>query len=195
MSIACTFDDARQCWEASEVYDLLTGLYSRAYLFGRLEKECALTRRHDDPLTLVLVDLDDFKVVNEALGRSQGDLVLAEVGRTLASLVRETDLVGRTGGDEFAILLPITDEGGARILIPRIASGLAAIRTSASPTGLSATMSHAGISRSAGLRNAEDLYRAARQALDGEKRHVRALEALAPLESLALSFASRVGSR
>jgi diguanylate cyclase (GGDEF)-like protein/PAS domain S-box-containing protein len=89
--------------------DPLTGLANRRVLIARLEKMLPSRRKAPRPGALVLLDLDGFKSVNDALGHDAGDALLVEVGRRLAASVRKPDLVARLGGDEFAVLL-----GGVR---------------------------------------------------------------------------------
>ncbi|HUW36836.1 MAG TPA: EAL domain-containing protein [Rhodocyclaceae bacterium] len=87
-------------------YDVLTGLPNRALLYDRLEQGTRAARRNEWLLAVLFVDLDNFKVVNDTLGHSLGDALLAEVSRRLAACLRDTDTVGRLGGDEFGIILP-----------------------------------------------------------------------------------------
>jgi len=87
-------------------YDVLTGLPNRALVYDRLEQGTRAARRNDWLLAVLFVDLDNFKVVNDTLGHSIGDALLAEVSRRLAACLRDTDTVGRLGGDEFGIILP-----------------------------------------------------------------------------------------
>ncbi len=93
-------------------YDALTGLSNRAHISRQLEQSLAYCRRRSEKLAVMFVDLDNFKFVNDSLGHKAGDAVLREVARRLRSTVRETDIVGRLGGDEFIVILPgIESEG------------------------------------------------------------------------------------
>jgi diguanylate cyclase (GGDEF)-like protein len=109
---ALAYDNARQRERLGEQArtDDLTGLFNRRHFHERLGAELARTRRSGDPVALVLLDVDDFKAVNDAHGHPVGDVVL----RAFADLVRETvrgaDIVCRTGGEEFAVILPGADE-------------------------------------------------------------------------------------
>jgi diguanylate cyclase (GGDEF)-like protein len=100
--------------------DPLTQLLNRRALLENLRRECILSRRQDSPLSLILVDLDHFKLVNDSYGHDQGDLLLASVAETLKSSVRTSDLVYRLGGEEFVILLSSTPVSGASLLAERI---------------------------------------------------------------------------
>jgi diguanylate cyclase (GGDEF)-like protein/PAS domain S-box-containing protein len=84
--------------------DLVTGLPNRALFMTRLDRLLALDRRADDGVTVLLVDLDGFKAVNDTFGHEAGDEVLRQAGRRLAAALRATDIVGRLGGDEFGII-------------------------------------------------------------------------------------------
>ena len=91
--------------EHQAFYDPLTGLANRALFRDRLEHELALRRREPRPLAVMLLDLDDFKQVNDTLGHAAGDALLVAVAGRLRDSVRGEDTVARLGGDEFAILL------------------------------------------------------------------------------------------
>ena len=90
-------------------HDVLTPLINRRAFVRELQRAIALTRRHQTPASLVYVDLDDFKAVNDRYGHAAGDAVLIAVAERLTAEVREADVVGRIGGDEFAIILQHAD--------------------------------------------------------------------------------------
>jgi diguanylate cyclase (GGDEF)-like protein len=100
--------------------DALTGLGNRAALDQALEREFQLARRHGRALSLLVVDVDHFKAVNDRLGHSAGDQVLKFVARRLNEVARRSDMVFRYGGEEFVLLLSNTDQEGARQLAERI---------------------------------------------------------------------------
>ncbi|GAB5602015.1 GGDEF domain-containing protein [Thermus sp. FJN-A] len=111
-------------WREQALTDPLTGLPNRRALEMSLEREAARVERGARPFSLVLLDLDDFKGINDAKGHAEGDRVLKEVARYLRGHVRKGDLVGRWGGEEFALLLPETDLKQADCLARRLQEGL-----------------------------------------------------------------------
>ncbi|MDX1464644.1 MAG: GGDEF domain-containing protein [Halomonas sp.] len=100
--------------------DELTGLYNRRRLQEVADQEFVRRQRHPSPLSLMLLDLDHFKHVNDAYGHPVGDAVLSRFAETLQRQVRRLDTVARMGGEEFAVLLPDTDGRAARQLAERI---------------------------------------------------------------------------
>ena len=104
--------------------DHLTGLPNRAMFHDRLQQALLLARRHALPVSVMMLDLDRFKYVNDTLGHPVGDKVLKEVAARLRELLRESDTVARLGGDEFAILLPSGDVERANAVARRILSSL-----------------------------------------------------------------------
>jgi diguanylate cyclase (GGDEF)-like protein len=93
--------------------DSLTGLGNKRFFWMQLETEMARTRRTDLPCTLMMIDLDNFKALNDTLGHLEGDGFLREFGRTMRDNSRSTDLPCRYGGDEFALIMPATSVADA----------------------------------------------------------------------------------
>ena len=106
-------EQARIALERMALYDALTGLANRTLLGDRIRQASARAERGARPPCVLVLDLDEFKTINDGLGHSAGDRILIEVARRLTSVVRETDTVARLGGDEFAILMPDTTEDDA----------------------------------------------------------------------------------
>jgi diguanylate cyclase (GGDEF)-like protein len=100
--------------------DALTGIYNRRHFDDSVGKEVARSNRHRDPLSLIMLDLDHFKVHNDSYGHTEGDKVLMGVGSTIRSLMRTEDIPCRYGGEEFGIILPDTEKIGAVQLADRI---------------------------------------------------------------------------
>jgi diguanylate cyclase (GGDEF)-like protein len=100
--------------------DFLTGVQNRRYFIELVNMEINRARRYEHPLTLVCLDLDNFKTVNDCFGHSTGDILLRLVATTIRENIRVTDTVARLGGDEFAILLPETGRNTAEAIMQRI---------------------------------------------------------------------------
>ncbi|HJK89569.1 MAG TPA: GGDEF domain-containing protein [Polyangiaceae bacterium LLY-WYZ-15_(1-7)] len=98
------------------IVDGLTGVNNKRYLLETMEREIPRARRHERPLTLVMFDIDHFKHINDTYGHLAGDYVLKEMAQLVKNRLRPDDVLGRYGGEEFAVLLPETNtEGGAAI--------------------------------------------------------------------------------
>lgn len=93
--------------------DSLTGLYNRQFLDELMEKEWYRSKRSKSPLSMAMVDIDDFKKINDTYGHKAGDLVLVEIARAFKNRLRKNDTVARYGGEEFAFIFPETDTGNA----------------------------------------------------------------------------------
>jgi len=106
--------------ERSAITDGLTGLFNRAYFESRLQRETRRARRYTQHLSLLLLDLDNFKEVNDTQGHPAGDAVLREMGRLINSCVRDIDIAARYGGEEFTVILPETRRRGAFVVAERI---------------------------------------------------------------------------
>ncbi len=100
--------------------DALTGLFNRAHFESVLRSRIETAKRRTDTLVVAMIDLDGFKKVNDGLGHAMGDLALRQVGHLLGAQARDTDLVARYGGDEFAWLMPGTSVEAAVAVADRI---------------------------------------------------------------------------
>lgn len=120
--------EANRLIEALSRTDALTGVHNRRHLDDTLASEIVRARRQCTPLSLVMVDLDHFKVVNDLLGHAAGDAVLAATGRVLAGLARPYDTVARYGGEEFVVLLPGAASGDAAQHAGRLCRAVAEMR-------------------------------------------------------------------
>ncbi len=123
MKMADRMEEVRQrsrILEEMSITDELTKLYNRRYLFKRLSEEIQRSIRYGQPFSLVLLDIDWFKRINDTYGHLAGDMVLYELAGILRGSVRQVDVVARTGGEEFIILLPSIREGHAYIFCERL---------------------------------------------------------------------------
>ncbi len=116
--------EAEQRLEQLANHDPLTDLPNRALFMDRLTQVLRAIRRSPAPLTLLLLDLDRFKEVNDTLGHDAGDALLCEVAARLRAVLRAVDTVARLGGDEFGVLLPETGEDGALVVAAKILDAL-----------------------------------------------------------------------
>lgn len=111
--------------EHLSITDDLTGLHNVRYLNGFLYRELKRCRRYNLPVSVVFLDMDGFKTVNDRFGHLAGSQTLTEVGQVLKRMVREIDMVTRYGGDEFVVILPQTGPRGAAVIAERIRRGIA----------------------------------------------------------------------
>jgi len=102
------------------VTDSLTGTATRRYAAERIDEEVTRARAHQLSLTYMMIDIDDFKTVNDMYGHLVGDFILCEVARRIRQEIREVDMIGRYGGEEFMVLAPQTGREGAQILAERM---------------------------------------------------------------------------
>lgn len=106
------------------IRDSLTGLYNRSHIFEILKEEIVHNRRYGQALSLMMMDLDNFKMVNDHYGHQVGDLVLSQVNRVILSSIRESDRLGRYGGEEFMLILPHTELHSSYMVAQRIVSAI-----------------------------------------------------------------------
>ncbi len=107
--------------------DMLTTCLNRHYFLGIADAELSRMRRHGYAVTVAMLDIDHFKAINDTYGHAAGDDVLRAVGACMKECVRHEDSVGRMGGEEFAILLPVSDADGAMTVLDRMRERLAAL--------------------------------------------------------------------
>ena len=111
--------------ETLAVTDSLTGLYVRRYFLDRLAEELKRSKSYKYSCALLMVDIDNFKQCNDTYGHLVGDAVLKEMGRMVRQSIREIDLSGRYGGEEFAVMLPETNKEGAMMVAERLRKRIA----------------------------------------------------------------------
>lgn len=107
-------------------HDALTGLYNRRYFERRLREESAHARRHKRPFSLIIIDIDHFKLINDTYGHEDGDKVLRHLAELITASLREDDIACRYGGEEFVLLLRATPGASARVVANRLKTSVAA---------------------------------------------------------------------
>jgi len=105
--------------------DPLTGVHNRRFFHDVLSRESERSKRHNQPLSLIILDIDHFKVINDTFGHLAGDQVLREIGRLTRENIRTIDMVCRYGGEEFAVILPQTELEAASLIAERLRTGIA----------------------------------------------------------------------
>ncbi len=157
--------------------DPLTGLLNRRGFFRDLARAVAYRARYGTPIALLVVDLDDFKPINDQYGHEAGDKALVHVATLIRNNVRASDSVGRLGGDEFAVILWQVEEGNARMKAASLEGMI-----EASPVNLGALKMRLGASIGAtmvdGKDTAEDALTRADHAMYARKAARRASQAM-----------------
>ncbi|MBY0453731.1 MAG: sensor domain-containing diguanylate cyclase [Burkholderiaceae bacterium] len=121
-AILTVIEFQRQTMQKLATMDALTGIFNRRYLISIGNHEFARARRYKTPLSLMMLDIDHFKVINDTWGHPVGDRVLQAMACVMTSTVRSQDVVGRLGGEEFLIILPETDTIKNKMIAERIRS-------------------------------------------------------------------------
>ena len=173
LALRARLERERDAMRRYALRDPLTGLANRRALDERLGYEIARHARHGEPFTVLALDLDGFKAVNDRFGHDAGDELLCDAAAALVDAVRAQDTVVRLGGDEFCVLAPQTGAGSAEHLIDRVRGSLAGV--TAGLSGLSASIGVAVFP--ADGTTPEALLAAADQAALEAKRHSRSRRA------------------
>jgi diguanylate cyclase (GGDEF)-like protein len=147
------------------ITDELTGLVNRRRFLAALEAEVVRARRLGGPLTVVLADLDDFKPINDRHGHHAGDAVLVGFADVIRDHVRDVDVAGRLGGEEFALLLPETDLDGARSGAERLRRSLEGRDLALSDGHVERVTASFGVAQLEAGQSGDELLRAADAAL------------------------------
>jgi diguanylate cyclase (GGDEF)-like protein len=127
--------------ERLAIVDSLTGLFNRRHLFSLAERQLAEALRHQQPLSVVMFDIDHFKKVNDNYGHAAGDKVLSILSSSVERTLRRSDSVGRYGGEEFVVLLPQTDLDSAHTLAERLRTEIAELAIDLDHDRISVTIS------------------------------------------------------
>lgn len=154
--------DLNQALREASTHDALTGLPNRRLMTERLKEETERHLRNGLPFSIAMLDIDRFKLINDHYGHDTGDNVLIQVASVLNTEIREHDLCGRWGGEEFLVLLPETDQTTARYVMERLRYAVEQLSVQARTTAVSVTASiglaehHSGDSYSSTINRADD---------------------------------------
>jgi diguanylate cyclase (GGDEF)-like protein len=107
------------------IKDQLTGLYNSKYFFDQLDKEIKRAERYLHPISLMFIDIDNFKKINDTYGHMIGDEILSQIAKKIKACLRSNDTAYRFAGDEFTVILPETNSGEVRVVADRIISNFA----------------------------------------------------------------------
>lgn len=163
-------DEANRLLREIAIRDQLTRLYNRHYMVEQLERQREQLSRHGHPCSIVLFDVDHFKQINDRYGHGVGDAVLVAFSRRVEGLLRQGDTLGRYGGEEFMLILPMCDSHAALQMAERVRAALASSPVVMEPEAITATASFGVAQLQPGedadawlLRADEALYRAKEQ--------------------------------
>ena len=163
-----TLRQARDKAVVASLTDPLTNLYNRRFIFNRLRDLLATSRGMRVPLTVAVIDLDLFKLINDSHGHGVGDRVLQHFSQTVRKHLRPVDLVGRVGGEEFLVLLPNAEAAGAALALARLRNILVGESPVVELPHLRFTFS-AGLTTAEAADTADQLYHRADRALYSAK--------------------------
>jgi diguanylate cyclase (GGDEF)-like protein len=172
----CDITDLAQQAERIEklaTTDTLTGLINRRHFLALADKEWSRFQRYQRPLSMLMVDVDHFKAVNDRFGQATGDDALKLVAESCSANQRDTDIVARLAGDEFALLLPETDAAQARTVARRIQSNLTILPIIANGEPVLLTVSIGLAVATLSMSGTDALMKAADQALYESKAQGR----------------------
>ncbi|RFQ38283.1 GGDEF domain-containing protein [Pseudomonas sp. ATCC 13867] len=150
-------------------HDPLTGIANRRLLMERLREESERAQRHHDTYVLAMLDVDHFKQVNDIWGHDIGDRVLVEIGRAIQAALRQYDLCGRWGGEEFLLLLPETRLADAAAIIERVRNDIRCLAVRVGTDALSVTASFGVAEHQPGESYSQTVSRADAALLDAKR--------------------------
>jgi diguanylate cyclase (GGDEF)-like protein len=160
-------DDKSQLITNAAIKDKLTHLYTRNVFDISLAKQCSQVKKHGIPVSLALLDIDDFKHINDSFGHICGDHVLTEIGDSIIACIRDADIPARYGGEELAIIMPRTNIDDAKVIAERLRAKIASNKIG----GVNVTASIGVAATKENQFSAELLLKAADSALYHAKRN------------------------
>lgn len=172
VAVVCSRAQRARLLQDAMSRDSLTGLLKHTKLKEQLEIEVARSRRHGMPLSFAMIDIDHFKHVNDTYGHPAGDRVIRGVAQLLRQRLRSTDIIGRYGGEEFAVILPNTDTTGASMLLDDLRQAFTALEFESGRSTFRVTFS-AGVATGTACIAAGRVTDAADRALYAAKRDGR----------------------
>lgn len=153
--------------------DPVTDLHNHRYFHDRLNQEVDRATRHKRDLSLVMMDLDNFKLYNDTYGHLEGDRLLQQIAKALSARLRNIDCICRYGGDEFALIMPDTDRSAAQAVAQRLRAMISDTWSESKTGRLSQTLSFGVASLPSHTSNARDLIQIADRALFAAKNNGR----------------------
>jgi diguanylate cyclase (GGDEF)-like protein len=150
--------------------DALTGLYNKRFIVNELENYCRIARRSERAFSVIMIDIDDFKGINDRYGHLAGDDYLKQLSGLFVRSLREQDIAGRVGGEEFLVILPETTIDGAMQLAVRVRVGVEGFSVPYQNSILRTTISAGVCQYEKGIKDARELLDLADQALYEAKK-------------------------
>ena len=148
--------EASQKYYSLSITDALTGCYNRRYVYEKLAEFIRQASRYNNDVSVLLIDVNNFKQVNDKLGHEAGDVLLKNIASLCIEECRETDIFGRLGGDEFLILLPREDIEGVKMVAERLKKTFLASKHANIQEGVSLAIGCASLSEISGHEKAEE---------------------------------------
>lgn len=161
--------DLNEALKEASTRDALTGIGNRRMLMERMKTESARAERMHRPLTVALLDVDRFKSVNDAHGHEAGDKALVEIAHAIVASVRDYDLCGRWGGEEFMVIMPEIGAAEAAIVVERVRQAVMALEITAGDTRLALSASFGIAERLGGESVSETINRADTALFDAKR--------------------------
>jgi diguanylate cyclase (GGDEF)-like protein len=162
--------DSAEAYAHAAAVDPVTGVFNRRYFQVRLDEELQRSHRHQIPLALLMIDIDDFKRVNDSHGHLAGDIILRDVGEILRRSVRVFDVCARFGGEEFVIIMPGSSSENALRIAERIRERIETYRPADRTLATTRVTVSVGLAVSSSEATVSQLLERADQALYAAKR-------------------------